>query len=194
MSRRTFLRIFLLFLTSCGYRWEYDFPEEKKPTIVVPFIKNDDDGILTSEIAISLKTAGLAHVDPCNGDFRLEVSIDKIANEQIGYRRDPQKIRNKIKKNLTSSEGRRTLEVTIKMVRCDTNQLVWGPCHLQADSSYDFVDGDSFQDLTFSSPPIEVLPFSLGQLESVESAQEAATQSLYRMMGKKIVDMISSQW
>jgi hypothetical protein len=51
--------------------------------------------------------------------------------------------------------------------------------------------------LTFINPAgtlVTVLPFSLGQLESVESAQEAAARPLYSRIAQKVVDAISSEW
>ncbi len=189
--------LLLLLLTSCGYRWHYDYPTAHRPTLMVPFIQGDEETLLTSEIISSLDASGVVDIVPRSGDYRLEISLKDVANSQIGYRYDPQKINGEIKKNLLASEGRKTLTIEAKIYQGNTQDLAFGPFLLKADADYDYVDGDSYQDLTFvssSGAVIEILPFSLGQLESIESAQEAVQRALYRNIAEKIVDVISAEW
>lgn len=181
----------------CGYRWHYDYPGHERPTLAVPFIPGDEDGSLTSEIVSRLETSGIVDVTARSGDLRLDVQISQIRSDQIGYRRDPQKIKQQIQKNLLASEQRKTLDAIATIFRKDTDEIVYGPYRISVSSDYDFVDGDSYQDLTFidaSGALVEVLPFSLGQLEAIDSAQEAATKPLYRKLAQKIVDAISAEW
>jgi hypothetical protein len=165
--------------------------------VAIPFVSGDEQGVLTAEIASALADAGLARISSQNPQYRLHVSILKQNNETIGFRRDQQKVHAGVKKNLLATEGRRYLETEVIFYRGDTDEIAWGPYHLKTDANYDYVDGDSIQDLTFFSPAgvlTPVLPFSLGQLESIESAQEAATLVLYRRLAKKVVDVISVEW
>ncbi len=187
----------LFLLTSCGYRFHYDYPEGIRPTLAVPFIVDDEDGSLTAEVISCLETSGIADVTASKGNFRLDVKIGQIRCDQIGFRRDPQKIKQKIQKNLLASEQRKTLDVVVLLYREDTDEIAYGPYAISVYSDYDFIDGDSYQDLTFidgSQGVVEVLAFSLGQLEAIDSAREAATKSLYRKLAQKIVDAISSEW
>ena len=200
-KRSTLLKIIafssLLFLSACGYRWHYDYPEGIRPTFSVPFIRDDEDTSLTAEIIASLESSGLVYVVPKDADYRLEVKLVSNRYDQIGYRRDPQKINGKLKKNLLASEGRRTLEAEVTLYRGSTDKIALGPFKLSSESEYDYVDGDSLKDLTFIDKKgnlVEVLPFSLGQLESIESAQEASAKPLHRKLAKKIVDVISAEW
>lgn len=186
-----------LFLTSCGYRWHYDYPTAAKPTFMVPFIPGDEEALFTAELISSLDASGIVEVVPRGGEYRLEVALKENVNAQIGYRRDPQKINGQIKKNLLASEGRKTLSAEFTVYRGNTKEVAFGPYFLSADGDYDYVDGDSFKDLTFVSSSgqiIEVLPFSLGQLESIESAQEAIHKALFRKISQKMVDVLSSEW
>jgi hypothetical protein len=188
--------LFLL-LSGCGYRWHYDYPEGTRPTLMVPFIAGDEEALLTMEIISYVDASGIVDIVPKRGDYRLEVKLLGGANSQIGYRRDPQQINGQTKKNLLASEGRRTMSVEARLYRGSTEELAFGPYSLTADADYDYVDGDSFRDLTFISSSgvlVEVLPFSLGQLESIESAQEAVQRALYRRISQKIVDVISAEW
>lgn len=163
----------------------------------VPFIPEDEDGSLTSEIITSLETSGVVTVVPRHADYRLQVTILSRQNDPIGYRRNPQKIGGEVKTNLLTAERRNALQVEVNVFRGGSDELVFGPYLLTADADYDFVDGDSYQDLTFTSSKgdlVEVLPFSLGQLESLESAREASCKPVYRKLAQKIVDVISSEW
>lgn len=182
-------------LSGCSYHWQPEFSENIRPTITVPFVEGDEEGFLTAEIISSLSASGLADVRSSGGDYQLAVSIVGAEDEKIGFRIDPQKVDGEVRKNLLASEGRRTM--TIEAALCNGDEVIYGPYRITADAEYDYVDGDSIQDLTFMNPAgtlVTVLPFSLGQLESVESAQAAATRPLYRKLAQKIVDAISSDW
>ena len=188
----------LFFLGGCGYRWNYEFPNEVRPVIAVPYIHGDEDGALTAEIISRLVSSGIAKVCASKGDFRLQLVIISDCENQIGYRRDPQKIKQNIQKNLLAAELRKTMNVELTLFHGDTENIALGPYKISAWIDFDYVDGDSFQDLTFpggvAGAPIPVLPFSLGQLEEVGSARLAATNPLYCKLAQKIVDVISREW
>lgn len=189
--------ILFLILSGCSYRWQPEFPESGRPTITVPFAAGDEDGAFTNEIVYAISASGLADVRRSQGDYRLQVAIVDTRFDTIGYRRDRQKITGEIKKNLVATEGRKSVVVEATLYEGDSDRIAFGPYRISSFSDYDYVDGDSFQDLTFVDPSgalVTVLPFSLGQLEPGEAAQEAATRPLYAHLAKKIVDALSSQW
>jgi hypothetical protein len=172
-----------ILLTGCGYQWMTD----EKITLSVPYVAGDLDGTLTSEIIRLLSAQGVAHI-AMTAEYRLEVQILDDQNHVVGYRKDPQKVSGKIRKDLVSSEGRRSVSAQVTLYRGDT--IIQGPYTLTADADYDYVDGDSLPDLAFTSSDgvfTTVLPFSLGQLESIESAQEATSSSLYTKLAQKII-------
>lgn len=187
----------LWLLSGCGYRWQPDFPDAARPTITVPFISGDEDGSLTYAIVRALSSSGLADVKRSGGTYRLQVSVLEASNETTGFRLDPQKVKGKIRKNLLACEGRRKTTLEAALYDRDTDRIVYGPYQIAGDIDYDYVDGDSYQELTFANSKnaqVVVLPFSLGQLESTEAAQEAAIRPLYDHLAQKIVDVISSEW
>lgn len=201
MNRSRFLAgcgiISFSLLTACAYRWQPEFPEVARPTVTVPYVEGDEEGLLTAEIIEALSSSGIVDVLHERGDYRLQIAIVASSNETVGYRRDPQKVDGKVKKNLLACEGRRGIFVEATLYKSSTDEIAFGPYRIATDSDYDYVDGDSVQDLTFVGSKgalITVLPFSLGQLESVESAQEAALKPLYRRLAQKIVDAIASAW
>jgi hypothetical protein len=187
----------LLFLCGCGYRWQPDFPERYRPSIVVPYVSGDEDGTLTSEIIRAIAASGIASIISREGDYRLLINIVSAETESVGYRRDRQKITGEIKKNLIASEGRKTVILEAALYEGSTDRVAYGPYRIGAEADYDYVDGDSLQDLTFVNAAgvlTTVLPFSLGQLESIEAAQEAALRPLNERLAQKIVDAIFSEW
>ena len=182
-------------LASCAYRWEPNYPNGIRPSISVPFVSGDEDGRLTAEIIRTLGSSGLADVVSSEGNYRLQVSILSNSVENIGYRQDPQKVDGKVRSTLLASEGRKTIAIEAALYRGD--EIVYGPYQIASDAEYDYVDGDSIQDLTFINPTgtlVTVLPFSLGQLESIESAQDAVARPLYSRLAQKVVETISSEW
>ncbi|HSX13217.1 MAG TPA: LPS assembly lipoprotein LptE [Chlamydiales bacterium] len=187
---KIFAAAILLYLSSCGYRWNQ---ESSTPTVVVPYIVGDDDGTLTAQVIRTLTATGSAKVLKENADYLLKICISQDQNETVGYRRDKQKVNGKISKNIVSCEGRRTLSVNALLYEGLTDTIVAGPFIISADSDYDYVDGDSIQDLAFLNSDhvfTKVLPFSLGQLESIEAAQEATSRNLYEKLAQKIADTI----
>jgi hypothetical protein len=163
--------------------------------VSVSFAEGDEEGKLTSEVVRALFASKLVDIRSVGGDYQLKLSILNNGAEKIGFRVDTQKVDGKIKRNLLACEGRKS--VTVQATLFSGEKSVYGPFQITSDADYDYVDGDSIQDLTFVSPSgqtLTVLPFSLGQLESTESAQEASLTPLYRNLAQKIVDAISSQW
>lgn len=184
-----------LSLSSCGYHWQPGFSDGLRPTISVPFVKGDEDGTLTTEIISTLSASGLADVISMGGQYRLEVNVLANSDEKIGFRVDPQKVEGKVRRNLLACEGRKNMTVEATLYRGE--KIAYGPFKITTDAEYDYVDGDSARDLTFTNPDgtlVTVLPFSLGQLESVESAKQASTRPLYSRISQKIVDAIFSEW
>ena len=186
-----------MLLSGCGYHWSPDFPDNHRPTVVVPYIIGDDDGTFTAEVIRTLTATGIAKVQKATADYLLKICIGSDQNQTVGYRRDKQKVSGKIRKNIVACEGRRILTATVTLYEGSSDTIAAGPYTITADSDYDYVDGDSLQDLAFinsNGVPTTVLPFSLGQLESIESAQEATSRPLYERLAQKIADTIFSAW
>ncbi|MBM3184461.1 MAG: hypothetical protein FJZ64_04055 [Chlamydiae bacterium] len=160
----------------------------------IPYVVGDADGALTGELARALAISGNGKVEQFGAKYRLEASIHSSEIETIGYRRDPQ-VTDGIQKNLLLSERRKAIVVEAKLIEAESGKVVKGPCQIHADVDYDFIDGDSLQDLVFiGSDGLSrvTLPFSLGQLEAMDAAEEAAMRPLYGRLAQKIVDALFS--
>ena len=196
-SYRPALFMAISFLTGCGYRWQPEYPYQERPSITVLFAKGDEDGTLTQEIVRAIAVSGIADVRSRDGDYRLEIKVIDSTNETIGWRKDEQKVDGKIQRNMVAREARKTISIEATFFKGDSEQIAYGPYSITADADYDYVDGDSYEDLTFlnsAGKTQAVLPFSLGQLEPYESAQEATVRPLYSRLAQKVVDVISSEW
>jgi hypothetical protein len=139
----------------------------------------------------------MAEVRSGSGDYRMQIAIVDTQTQTVGYRRDRQKVTGEIKKNIVASEGRKSLTLEASLYEGSSEKIAYGPYTVTADADYDYIDGDSLPDLTFitaSGVPTTVLTFSLGQLESVEAAKEAANRPLNEKLAQKIVDVIFSEW
>lgn len=191
---RNFFVFFLILCQGCGYRWEPTPFLDKTVSISVPFIRGDSDGSLTQALVYALVSSGLAQVTHRNPDYVLKVNITGLDHRVIGYRRDSQKNNGKIQKNLVPSEGRKIIRVDAVLYKGESSvNILSGPFSIEMDVDYDHLDGDSIQELVFIDPSgvqQTVLPFSLGQLEPKESAQEAAGRLLYRRVAAKIVETV----
>lgn len=177
--------LLILLLNSCGYHWASSHFEK---SLEIPYVIGDEDGSFTSELIRSFAAEGPLVRN--NAPYRLEVSLVQAKNEVISYRIDPQKITGKKKKEIVADQNRKTAAVEVTLF--EGAQIVFGPHRISASAEYDYYDGDSYQDLSFQleQKRLTALAFSLGQLESSETAQEAASRPLYRQLSKKIVDCI----
>ena len=176
----------------CGYQWQ-TIPH----TVLIPYIIGDSDGALTNELVRVLSLSGIGTFCQSGAQYRLQVTILRRENQTIGYRRDRQQVSGENQKNLIAAEARKTVVVEAALYDEVTGKVIRGPCQVDANVDYDYVDGDSIQDLVFVGPngiSQVVLPFSLGQLESIDAAQEAASRPLNVRIAKKIIDAIFCGW
>ena len=180
----------LFILSSCGYRFSDEFSSKSRPTLTIPYVEEDESGFLTDELVKAFTYSGLFDLVSSGGEYRLEVAVVGSTVDTIGYRINPQKVDGEVRKNLLATEGRNTITLESTLYR--GKECLYGPCQISSDTEFDYVDGDSIQDLTFTNSKgrlVTVLPFSFGQLEPKESAQEAALTPLYRNLSQKIVNL-----
>lgn len=193
---RIFVILGVLLLTSCGYR--FDSPEAiaNAVTISVPYIKGDPEGVLGAEIVRALSSSGQFDCVQTGGALILEVTILAEGDDRIGFRYDRDPTSGKRRDNIVGTENRLTVSAIIKLIDSSTQEILIAPQIIRAYADYDYVDSNSILDLTFIAPdgrPQKVLDFSLGQLDSVESAHDDALAVIYRQLAQKIVDGIIVQ-
>jgi hypothetical protein len=183
--------ILLLLFTSCGYRFEGN--QAQVHTINIPYIKGDTEGQLTNALIREMSQSGLFEYVKDGGAYTLNVSLLSDTNEKIGFRYDRHDISGKPTKHLITTEGRRILKAEVSLIEESTLEEVIKPTVLSASEDYDYIGAHSLRDLSFINEEgkrTAVTTFSLGQLDSIEGAQDDVAVPLHRRLAQKIVDGI----
>ena len=189
--------IFLLFIcSSCSYRCK-DVNEYTGKTVDVPYVDGDVAGHLTNAIVYQLSSSGILEYTNSNGDYTLKVVIQNLDNDKIGFRKDNKVEKNNSndkekRKNLISVENRQTIVSKVSLISNVSNEVVWGPHVISADVDYDYVDQDSINDLSFDDGigRCPILSYSLGQLDSLSSAQNGSLTPLYKNLAQNIMSAL----
>ncbi len=178
------LLLLVLLLGSCGYH--YSSQEESGRTISVPYISGDSDALLNNELVYQLSSSGEFSCLQSGGDFTLRVVVVSDTQERIGFRYDRDNPSGSLEKNLLGVEDCRSIIAMVSLIEQNSGKVVMGPLEVRASVDYDYTDPGSPRDLLFAkSQPI--MPFSLGQLDSRESAHDDAAKPLFRQLSQKIV-------
>ena len=192
--KRIFINLFrnlkllsLLSLSSCGYS---TYQPDDKTTISIPYIQGDREGQLTAELTRQLTASGLYEIVSSQGDLVLHISLIGDQNDIVGFRYDRSEESGKLEKNLMATENRRLLSATVMVSELGKDAPLTGPVTITGSGEYDYIDVSTLRELAFlsSSGKIEkAIDFSLGQLDSVEGAQDAVLTPAYSQLAKKIV-------
>ena len=173
--------------TSCGYHFSnVDRPARR--ALPVPYIKGDLDGRLTSHVIEALTTSSRWRYTQGEAEYILEAEILKNFNDYIGYQYDHLESGALIDR-LVPNEGRKTILVKIGILKSATQEVVYGPYEIGGSSDYDFVNSDTYTDMSFidsKGVPHSVLAFSLGQLDAEQDARRVTLQGAYKEIAQKI--------
>jgi hypothetical protein len=176
----------VILLTGCGYH----FPDkDEKISISIPYVKGDEEGKLTKELIKQISTSTPYEYVIEEGDLILKTVIIGSGNEQTGFRYDRKEISGKLERNLVVSENRRVITAEITLIDGMTHEILYGPIHVTGSADYDYSDVNSLPSLSFVTPSGKIeslLQFSLGQMDSVEGAEDDAALAAYRGLAKQI--------
>lgn len=192
--RSLFLPLLVL-VTACGYRFDSQ-DEDQQPvaavhTVTVPYVKGDAEGKFTSELIRELSRSGYFACVQSGGELVLNAVIVSDNADRIGYRYDRHGPTGRLRHRLIGTENRRELVVEISLINSRTETFVVEPTKVVAQAEYDYIDPESIKELIFinsAGVPERTITFSLGQLDSIEGAQDDSAIPLYRHMAQRIVD------
>jgi hypothetical protein len=192
-----FLTVSLLLFSSCGYHMDGSEDFEGRRTVTVPYVVGDSAGQLTNELIRQLSVSGVFECVQNSGQYILKVIVFSDGSDRIGFRYD-RKNDGKLKKNLMPVEGRRTISAEVTLVNSATEEIEIGPVIVTADADYDYIDSNDLYEVAMVNSKGKVqstISFSLGQLDSIEGAQDDVAVPLYRHLAQKIVDgIIIQKW
>jgi outer membrane lipopolysaccharide assembly protein LptE/RlpB len=187
MPRTLFLASLLtLSLTSCGYRTA---ASDDKTTISVPYVEGDKQGQLTAEVIRQLTNSDVYEFVGKDGDLELKIVLNGDQHDVIGFEYDRTIKKGKVERNLMPTENRRTISAQVTLTDTNANEVVLGPLSISATGDYDYIDVNSLKTLSFINPHgkrKKVVNFSLGQLDSIEGAQDSVLTPVYRQLAQKI--------
>jgi hypothetical protein len=153
-------------------------------SICLSYIDGDRAGVLTSAVAHEISTSSPFTYTHTGGDHSREIEVVEVGDHPVGYRYDTNQNQQLIDK-LGIAEGRLKATAQVKIYARSSGCCVAGPIKVSAAGDYDH-DYYSHSD---TSPA-----FSLGQLDDLDVARDAAGESLDKELAKKIVDYISNHW
>lgn len=176
------LSLATLFLTSCGgYQYGENVFAGQYKTVSVPFAKGDTHGLFTDKVIQELSRNGSLRYRRDDGDVTLQLEIVDTVDENVGYRRD-RDVNGDLLQGTVPSENRLMAKVRVSAVDSATGKVLVGPKTIAASTIYDFDFRDIRDDITI---------FSLGQLDFVEHARDAAYDPLYESLAEKVVTYLS---
>lgn len=195
---KSFIILIGLFLAACGYRFEDTVYTGSRTSISVPYVVGDFDGLLTDEVIRQLAASGHFEYVQEGGSLILNIIVTADTLDKIGYRYDRKDESGKREKNLIPTESRRNLSAEICLVEGGSDEVLMGPDLVHASADFDYVNSSTLKDLTFINQEGKretVIFFSLGQLDSIEGAQDDVSIPLFRHLAQKIVDgLINQGW
>lgn len=189
MSKKTLLFIVILTVfSSCSYQWSSPLPL----SIYIPKVEGDEEGIFTNLLIETLEKSSSFRYRGDRGAFSLKVKIIGIETEKVGFQRDREEVSGEILDVLRPSENRDKLYIELS-VCSDLGKEVLGPYFFQETITYDYVDGNSLEDLSFlkGGKRETSLQFSLGQLQGMFPAKKGARKDLFKKIAEKIVERLS---
>lgn len=170
--------ILSIFLSSCGYKWGAAENLPFRSKIYVPFVEGDFYGMMTASLVQEIARSGSFIYSSYDADYDLIVTLSEVVEENIGFRYQPDRRHQEVHL-LVPSEGRLTVEATVKIICRESGEPIAEPLIL-----VEFVDFD--HDYYSSHNNTNIL--SLGQLTEIDEAEDVAMRHLYRRLAKRIVD------
>lgn len=171
-------------MTSCQYKFGYGEMSSRYPTLSIPYVDGDRDGDLTAELITKATRSGAFRYVSCGGEYILNVKLLELRDENIGFRYDRKK-RGDLRKTIIPTETRLIAIAEAALIEAGTNQVIQGPVRITASVDFDHTDYRNWK---------AVNSFSLGQLNDIDAAYDAAVHPLNRQLAEKIIDYVMVSW
>lgn len=172
-----------ILLSSCNYHFGSGSLSESYSTLSVPIIAGDQKGELTSNVIKEVAQSGAFEYSPNNGQLILKIKLEEFEEENIDYCYD-RKRSGKLKKSTIPIQTRVNAAAEVSVVVAATGKPILGPTIVRASTEFDHTYYATYNDINV---------FSLGQLNDIDTAREAAMEPLNRHLAKAIVDWLLSE-
>lgn len=163
---------FCLFLTSCqGYILHEN---SKTAAVEVPFIAQDEEGLITQEVILALERAGFSVAR--YGRYELKINLQSQSSRALGYAYIYDD-KGAITTALGPNEERINSRYTVSLIDKHSEEVIAGPDVLEVSIDYD----QEVDEVPYSS-----VQDSLGQLNIGPEAKASAQAALGRRLAKEI--------
>lgn len=179
-----FVGISALCCQSCHYQFGHGELASKYTTISVPYAEGDLDGSLTADVIKKISSSGAFRYAACEGELLLKIKVVETKDLNIGYRYD-RKRDDELKHSIIPSESRFVIFAEVSIIDNSKNELVRGPILIRASLDFDY---------DYYKVQHEANVFSLGQLNDVDSARDAARHPLNSKLAENIVEYLVNSW
>src|SRR5690606_34666957 len=146
--------------------------------------EGDLDGSMTASLINELARSVCFQLRQCDGDLILKVKITDWRDENIGFRYDRKK-KGELTHSVIPTETRLTAYSEVIVENSRTGCVVLGPVRVRACVDFD-------HDYYSNRDGVNI--FSLGQLNDVDAAYDAAQTPLNQALARKIVDYLCNSW
>jgi hypothetical protein len=184
MSRFLFSLLLTLLLPSCHYQFGPGELASRYATISIPYAEGDRNGNLTAEVIKKVSSSGAFRYAASDGDLLLKIKVIEVRDQNIGYRYD-RKRNEHLKHSIIPSESRFTAVAEVTVIDELRNAAVRGPTLITASLDFDY---------DYYKVQHGANVFSLGQLNDVDSARDAARHPLDARLAERIADYLLNSW
>lgn len=181
---RAALFFLLILTTSCGYHFGSGGRLAGYRTITVPYVVNDPDGHLTSELVRELSASGPFQYRQCGGALLLQVRVCGVDQYNVGFEYDTDDDGFRTER-IVPNEGRLLAIAEVEVVSCASGCVLLGPQRITASVDFDYDPLSTENQLAI---------FSLGQFTQIDLAEDTAIVPLYRHLARKIVNYVTNGW
>ena len=188
---RLLATLLLLSLTGCGY---HAVASDDIATISIPYVEGDNQGQFTAEIIRQMTNYDAYDFVRNEGDLILQVTLVGDQNDIVGFQYDRTIKKGKVERNLMPMENRKILTAEVTLTDSCSGEILLGPLKIAATADYDYIDVNSLKSVSFidsHGKREKVVNFSLGQLDSIEGAQDAVLTPVYRQLAQKIAAAVT---
>lgn len=172
-------------LVGCGYRLGSNDFLERYQTISIPYMECDQDGIFTAALVHHLSISAPLRYVVTGGDLCLKTRLICPKEENIGFRYDIEKGGLRLAPWLIPTEARLWVSAEIELIDRLSGESLIGPLVVSVYIEFD-------HEYYLSRNGVNV--FSLGQVNDIREANDAAQIPLAKDLAKKIVDTVTYAW
>lgn len=176
--------LFGILLSGCHYEFGHNALSNDYRSISIPYAQGDATGGLTNEVIKKIASSGVFTYVQSEGDLILEIKLIELDDENIGFRYD-RKNKGKLKKSIIPTETRIFAKIEVSLIDAKTREVLRGPTRINAAVDFDH---------SFYTSRCNENEFSLGQLNDIDAARDAAMTPLNRKLAEKVVDYVSHSW